>query len=58
MPSVSRLQHRFMQIASHDKKFAEQHHIPQKVAKEFVDADRRAGKFQDSSIADKSPQKK
>lgn len=59
MPSVSRLQHRFMEIAKHDKQFAEQHHIPQKVAREFVEADKREGRYQDSkSETDKSSPKK
>jgi hypothetical protein len=39
MPSTSDKQHRFMEAASHNPKFARKADIPQKVAKEFVMAD-------------------
>lgn len=39
MPSTSDKQHRFMQAAAHNPKFAKKAAIPQKVAKEFVMAD-------------------
>ena len=41
MPSKSASQHRFMEAASHSKEFAKKAGIPQKVAKEFVSADKR-----------------
>jgi hypothetical protein len=43
MPSKSDKQARFMNIAAHSKKFAEQAGIPQSVAKEYNAADKRAG---------------
>lgn len=39
MPSKSDKQHRFMEAAAHDPKFAKKAGISQKVAKEFVHAD-------------------
>lgn len=39
MPSISDKQHRFMEAAAHNPKFAKKADIPQKVAKEFVMAD-------------------
>ena len=39
MPSKSAKQHRFMEAAAHDKKFAAKAGIKQGVAKEFVAAD-------------------
>lgn len=39
MPSTSDKQHRFMEAAAHNPKFAKKADIPQKVAKEFVMAD-------------------
>lgn len=39
MPSTSDKQHRFMEAAAHNPKFARKADIPQKVAKEFVMAD-------------------
>jgi len=42
MPSKSAQQHRFMEAAAHKSVFAEKAGIPQKVAKEFVAADKRA----------------
>lgn len=41
MPSKSAKQHRFMEIAAHDKSFAKKADIPQSVAREFVAADSR-----------------
>lgn len=46
MPSKSKKQHRTMQAAAHNAPFAAKVGIPQKVAKEFVVADKKAGKFQ------------
>jgi hypothetical protein len=40
MPSKSPQQHRFMEAAAHNPAFAEKAGIPQKVAKEFVAADK------------------
>lgn len=51
MPSVSPRQSRTMKAAAHDKKFAERMDIPQKVAREFVAADKR-------KAAKRSPGKK
>lgn len=44
MPSKSAQQHRFMEAAAHNAAFAEKAGIAQKVAKEFVAADKRAAK--------------
>jgi hypothetical protein len=44
MPSKSAQQHRFMEAAAHDPGFAEKAGIPQKVAREFVAADKKAAK--------------
>lgn len=41
MPSKTKKQERFMAAAAHDKKFAQQHNIPQSVAKDFNRADQR-----------------
>ncbi|QDB71106.1 hypothetical protein CPT_Moabite_074 [Serratia phage Moabite] len=41
MPSTSKKQEQFMAAAAHDKEFAEEAGIPQKVAKEFHNADKR-----------------
>ena len=41
MPSKSLKQARTMRAAAHDPKFAKKLGIPQKVAREFVDADKR-----------------
>lgn len=43
MPSKSARQRRFMAAAAHDPKFAKKAGIPQKVAKEFHQADRYRG---------------
>lgn len=44
MPSKSPAQAMFMAIAARDKKFAKKNHIPQKVAREFHEADKKKGK--------------
>lgn len=44
MPSKSAQQHRFMEAAAHNPAFAEKAGIPQKVAKEFVAADKKIAK--------------
>lgn len=44
MPSKSPAQHRLMQAAANNPKLAKQAGVPQKVAKEFVAADKKAGK--------------
>lgn len=44
MPSTSEKQKRFMRAAAHDKDFADRNHIPQKVAREFVEADQKEAK--------------
>lgn len=44
MPSKSSKQKRFMEIAAHNKEFAEKANIPQSVAKEFNDADKKKNK--------------
>lgn len=41
MPSKSAKQKRFMEIAAHDGEFAKKANIPQSVAKEFNDADKK-----------------
>ena len=41
MPSKSAKQHRFMEAAAHNRAFAKKAGISQKVAKEFVSADKR-----------------
>ena len=45
MPSKSAKQHRTMVAAAHSKSFAKKVGIPMKVAKEFVAADKKTGKF-------------
>jgi hypothetical protein len=46
MPSKSKQQHDLMQAVAHDKELSEKTEIPREVAKEFVAADKAAGKFQ------------
>ena len=41
MPSKSKKQKRFMQAAAHNRKFAKKAGIKQRVAKEFVRADKK-----------------
>lgn len=45
MPSRSQAQHRAMEAAAHDRKTAEEMGIPQKVAREFADADEHSGQW-------------
>lgn len=45
MPSRSAKQKRTMQAAAHDPGFAKRVGIPQSVAREFVEADKHAGKL-------------
>jgi hypothetical protein len=49
MPSKSPRQHRFMEAAAHNPAFAKKAGIPQKVAKEFVAADKAKSKRQPRS---------
>lgn len=44
MPSVSKTQKRTMQAAEHNPAFAKKLGIPQKVARDFVKADKKRGK--------------
>jgi hypothetical protein len=44
MPSKSKKQERLMQAVAHNKEFAEKVGVPQKVAKEYVAADKKAKK--------------
>ena len=46
MPSKTQKQHNLFAAAAHDKAFAKEHDIGQSVAKEFLEADKEAGKFQ------------
>jgi hypothetical protein len=41
MPSKSNKQHRLMQAVAHNQKFAKEAGVPQKVGKDFVEADKR-----------------
>lgn len=42
MPSKSQKQHNFMMAACKDPEFAKKHNIDQKVACEFIEADKKA----------------
>lgn len=44
MPSVSKAQKKLMDAAAHNPKFAKKAGVPVKVAKEYVSADKKAGK--------------
>lgn len=46
MPSKSADQAKLMRAAAHNPEFADKVGIPPKVAKDFVEADKTAGKFQ------------
>lgn len=46
MPSSSKKQHDAMAAAAHSPKVAKEMGISQKQAQEFLDADKKAGKFQ------------
>lgn len=50
MPSLTRKQHDFMVAAKHNPYFARKAGISQSVAKDFVAADQKAGKFQKSKV--------
>ena len=41
MPSKSKKQHRFMEAVAHSKSFAKKVGVPQRVGREFVEADKR-----------------
>ena len=43
MPSVSKKQRRFMAAAAHSRSFARKAGVPQSVAREYHEADKRAG---------------
>lgn len=43
MPSKSLRQHNLMAAAAHDKAIAEKNGIPQKVAREYIEADKKLG---------------
>lgn len=49
MPSVSKRQAHLMAAAAHDPEFAKAHGISQKVAREFNQADKRAGNLKKGS---------
>jgi hypothetical protein len=51
MPSKSAKQHRFMEAAAHNPAFAKKAGIPQKVAREFVAADKKKAKGKSRSMA-------
>lgn len=41
MPSSSEKQHRFMEAVAHSTKFAKKVKVPQKVGRDFVEADKK-----------------
>ena len=45
MPTKTRKQHNLMCAAAHNKGMAKKHGMSQSIAKEFCDADKKAGKF-------------
>lgn len=45
MPSKTAKQHRLMEAVAHDPKFAKKVGIKQSVGKDFVQADKKSGKF-------------
>jgi hypothetical protein len=45
MPSKTLAQHRLMLAAAHNKAFAKKVGIPMSVASDFMNADKKAGKF-------------
>lgn len=45
MPTVSKKQQKFMEAAAHNPEFAKKAGIKQSVAKDFVVADKKAGKI-------------
>ena len=44
MPSKSKKQHNFMEMIAHDPEAAKRTGVPQKVGREFVDADKAKGR--------------
>jgi len=55
MPSVSDAQAKFMRIAEHNSAFAKDHHISQATAHEFVQADKRAGRYAHEAVTPLAP---
>lgn len=55
MPSVSEAQAKFMRIAEHNKQFAQDHHISQRTAGEFVNADKKGGRFAHEGVTPLAP---
>ena len=56
MPSVSKKQHNFMEAIAHSQKFAKKVHVPQKVGKDFVAADKgktfkKGGEMKDKDLS-------
>jgi hypothetical protein len=49
MPSSTKRQHRFFEAVKHSPKLQRETGVSQKVADEYVEADKRAGKFQKNS---------
>lgn len=45
MSSESQAQHNFMEMLAHNRNMAHKKGVPVKVAKEFVAADKKSGKF-------------
>jgi len=45
MPSKSGKQHRFMEAVKHNPEFAKKAGVPQSVGRDFVAADKSAGKY-------------
>ena len=45
MPSTGRKQHNFMEAIAHSPAFAKKVGVPQKVGRDFANADKAAGKF-------------
>ncbi len=58
MPSKSWKQHKLMEKAAHDAKFAKEHGVDQDVAKEFIEADKRAGLTTEAAFEKKAKPKK
>lgn len=49
MPSTSQAQHNFMEMLAHNRNEAHKHGVPTRVAREFVAADKKSGKFRKKS---------
>ena len=58
MPSKSQKQHNLMEAVAHSKAFAEKVDIPQKVGKEFIEADKGYAMFHTGVHPDRPPKKK